>query len=346
MAVPAQNQATAEHEIRRPGIFPALRRSEYFVVASVVVFIAGMVILAANLGLQDVIGHIRSISPEVVCGLLALSLVNYGIRIVRWNLFARRVKIIIPFKRMALYFVAGFAMTTTPGKVGEALRLWLMQRCHGCRYRRAAPLLLGDRIGDANAIMLLCLIGLASYTDYLWLTLVGTAVLAAMSALLYRPRFLVWLLLAAYGAIKRAPRIFAALRTALRHTASLFDPAFFTVTLALGMVGWFAECVAFYWVLNELGAQVTLQQAMFVFAFSMLVGVAVMLPGGLGGTEATMIVLLTALGVDADVALAATAIIRVTTLWFAVILGFTALPFALRGARRATAPFLNPAQQT
>jgi hypothetical protein len=54
-----------------------------------------------------------------------------------------------------------------------------------------------------------------------------------------------------------------------------------------------------------------------------------MLPGGLGGTELTMIALLGLAGIDGGTAVAATAVIRITTLWFACILGFLALPFAL-----------------
>ena len=46
-----------------------------------------------------------------------------------------------------------------------------------------------------------------------------------------------------------------------------------------------------------------------------------------------MVGLLLAVGVDLDIAVAATAVIRVTTLWFAVALGFLVLPAALRSAQ-------------
>jgi uncharacterized protein (TIRG00374 family) len=79
------------------------------------------------------------------------------------------------------------------------------------------------------------------------------------------------------------------------------------------------------------------QQAVFVFTFAMIAGTVAMLPGGLGGTEAVMLALLGALGVDLQVAVTATALIRLTTLWFAVGLGFIGLPFSLRLARRGPA---------
>jgi uncharacterized protein (TIRG00374 family) len=69
----------------------------------------------------------------------------------------------------------------------------------------------------------------------------------------------------------------------------------------------------------------------FIFAFAMMVGAISVLPGGLGSTEATMIGLLVTQHVGFDVAVVATAVVRVTTLWFAVSLGLLALPWALGG---------------
>jgi len=46
-----------------------------------------------------------------------------------------------------------------------------------------------------------------------------------------------------------------------------------------------------------------------------------MLPGGLGATEASLTGLLVLLNIPKDVSAASTIIIRVCTLWFAVILG-------------------------
>jgi uncharacterized protein (TIRG00374 family) len=75
--------------------------------------------------------------------------------------------------------------------------------------------------------------------------------------------------------------------------------------------------------------------AIFVFSFSMIVGAGSMLPGGLGSTEVTAVVLLRALGVDFDAAVVSTALVRVTTFWFAVGIGVGLLPAAIRAASRS-----------
>ena len=64
---------------------------------------------------------------------------------------------------------------------------------------------------------------------------------------------------------------------------------------------------------------------MSVYALAMLAGALSFLPGGLGGAEAVMVAALTLKGVDQPSAVAATIIIRLATLWFAVALGLLAL---------------------
>ena len=75
--------------------------------------------------------------------------------------------------------------------------------------------------------------------------------------------------------------------------------------------------------------------AIFVLSFSMIVGAVSMLPGGLGSTEVTAVVMLTALGVNLDAAVASTALVRVTTFWFAVGIGVGLLPVAIGAATRS-----------
>ena len=109
------------------------------------------------------------------------------------------------------------------------------------------------------------------------------------------------------------------------------------------VAGWAAEGLALYLLLRFFGADVTPADAVFVFSFSMIVGAASMLPGGLGSTEVTAVVLLTTLGVDFNVAVASTALVRVTTFWFAVGIGVLMLPVAIRAATRSGE--LRPAAQ-
>lgn len=311
-----------------------LRQAETVAVVSAALFAAGAALVGIILGMDEFLVLLGRLSPWLIGGMLALSLVNYGLRAWRWHLFGRTLGVEVPFGRTVLYYAAGFALTTTPGKLGELLRLWLLERGHGYPYQRTTPLFIGDRVGDANAILLLCLAGLGAFGSHVWATAAALLLVGSGTLVLLKPRLMARPLLLMYALVGRWPRLFAGVRTSMRHTARFFTPRLYLAALLLGTAGWLAECLAFHALLEALGAAVTFQQAVFVFAFSMLVGAASMLPGGLGSTEAVMVGLLAAVGVEIHTAVAAAVVIRATTLWFAVGLGLAALPVALGRVRR------------
>ena len=77
-----------------------------------------------------------------------------------------------------------------------------------------------------------------------------------------------------------------------------------------------------YWlVLHVFDATPSILKATFIYAFSTIIGAVSMLPGGLGTTEGSLTGLSILTGVPRDIAVASTFIIRVATLWFAVIVG-------------------------
>jgi glycosyltransferase 2 family protein len=313
-----------------------LRRLEYFVVLLAVLFVVGAGLLSLFGG--DALQRLAAIPAGTLLAMLALSLVNYGCRGLRWLLYTRCLGLAVAPGRNLIFYVAGFALTTTPGKLGEALRLWLIERCHGYRYERLAPLFLADRLSDMNGVLVICLVGALGFPAKAWLALAAGAGVLLLTVAFVFPRPLIRLMGALYDlGGRRGRRLFARIRTALRHTARLFRAPVYGASLVLSLVGWFAESLAFALLLGALGTGLSLLPAMFVFTVAMIAGAVSMLPGGLGSTEATMIALLLALRVDFDSALVATAVIRLTTLWFGVGIGSLALPFALKLARRPPA---------
>lgn len=283
---------------------------------------------------QAMLETIGRISPEVVLGCLALSLINYGTRALRWHLYTRGLELGVSLPRDTLYYVAGFSMTLTPGKIGELLRLWFLRRGHGHGYDRTLALVAADRIADASALVIIALVGIA-------LLQASVAAIAPMAAitliavfLAVRPRYLAAMVGWGYGIVGRKPRLFARLRVAVRQLARLGSPARLLAALLLSLAGWLAEALQVWWVVRTLGGAIDVWGAIVAFSVSMVVGSATMLPGGLGGTEIGMVALLTQRGVSWEIAVTTTALVRLTTLWFSVGLGVACLPLALRRVTR------------
>ena len=129
--------------------------------------------------------HLARLDPEPVAAIPGRSLANYAVRAVRWQALTRAAGLKVPLARNALYYVAGFAFTVTPGKLGEAVRLWLLRRHHHVPYRRTLGLLAVDRVADAVPLLALCLPGAAGFAGHM-LPMAGVAaiVLAGLALLL------------------------------------------------------------------------------------------------------------------------------------------------------------------
>ena len=110
------------------------------------------------------------------------------------------------------------------------------------------------------------------------------------------------------------------------------------IAFVISVISWFFECVGFYIVLNVFSTstniEVSLLTATFIYGFSTLIGAIAMLPGGLGVTEASLTGLLQILKIPKNISVASTIIIRVATLWFAVIVGIFAVLIYQRVSHR------------
>jgi uncharacterized protein (TIRG00374 family) len=143
------------------------------------------------------------------------------------------------------------------------------------------------------------------------------------------------------GVVGRVPglaRLATALPPLLDSSRQLLTPMPLVTGLGLAIAAWSCEAIALHHILDALGAEVTIGRATFAFGAASLLGVLSMLPGGLGGFEATMLVVLDRAAVDKSTAVAATLLFRLGTLWLVSLLGLVVLlgwmVFYGRGERR------------
>ena len=309
-------------------------RRRWFLVAVAAVYVVCGVI-AFRLLDRSTLDRALSLPWTLVGALLGLSLVNDLVRAWRWLVLSGFLRFGVPPLRNVLYYLAGYALTSTPGKAGEAVRLWFLKAGHGVPYARSMALMLADRALDMWAVAILVIACFADFSRHLWQVLVLVAIIVVVSLPIVFPRLLVPLLGLGLRLAPRRRRLWAKARRAIRAMAELSHWRTYGLTLLPSVAGWAAEGLALFLLLRFFGADVSALNAIFVFSFSMIVGASSMLPGGLGSTEVTAVVLLRALGVDFDAAVVSTALVRVTTFWFAVGIGVCLLPAAIRAASRS-----------
>jgi uncharacterized protein (TIRG00374 family) len=257
--------------------------------------------------------------------LFTCSLLNYFLRYLRWQYYISHAGWRLPHKTHFLYYLAGFALTTTPGKAGEMLRSVFLARVQ-IPYTKSIAAFFSERLADLLSVLGLTLFGVATYPAGrpVFYFLLATA--AIILLVLHSQRLLDLIRQLIDRFLRGKTRKFAGnLVDIVLHSRRLYRWAPLGWSLLLGLIAWAAEAYAFHLMTGWMGLELAWPVTFFIYAFSMIVGAISFLPGGLGGAELTMVTLLMLNRVAAPEAVALTVLIRVTTLWFAVMLGVAAL---------------------
>lgn len=297
-------------------------------------FVAGLIGAVLATGWDESVAALSLLSLWHLLALLSFSVVNYVLRTVRWHIMARAAGLKLSLTQNFRHYIAGFAMTATPGRLGELVRLRWITRETGVSFDKLAPLALGDRAAELAGVAPLILISIAvtSVGSDVALPLAVTALAGAV--IVTRPGVMRWLVTLGWRMTGRLPRLFARLRRAVAGLADFTPTRVALPAVLLGALGWLAEGAALWYLLDWLNAPIGFWLAVGIFLIAILAGSAAGLPGGLGGAEAAMVALLILQDVPLSVAVAATAIIRLTTLWFAIALGVAVFPYAERASKK------------
>lgn len=298
-----------------------------------------VIALVAVVAAVAVVGDVREVRDRLggfgwwaLAAALGLALLNYALRFVRWQLYLRDRRVLVPAGPSALVFVAGFSMAITPGKVGELLKCYLLRELRDVPVATSAAVVINERVNDLLALLAVATIGVAVHGVAVEVV-VAAAVVVALAFV-----FLLWRDLA-LGVIDLATRPAKLRRLRPRLHAlhadlvALSRPSVLAWSTALAMGAWAAEGLGFALVVSAFpGASIPVDVALVIYAATTIAGALSFLPGGLGVTEGAMTLLLVdhATGVDRGTATAATLVTRFATLWFAVAIGAVALVLVRR----------------
>lgn len=286
------------------------------------VLVLGVLGFYADYG--DLAGALAEFEWPLLPVALGLTLVNYLIRFWRWQIYLARLGLDVPAGHSFLVFGAGLTMTLSPAKLGEVLKSALLRRSYGIPVSRSAPIVVVERMTDALGIVVLGVLALvAAQSSSGWPLLVVAAAGAALLVVALRAPL--------------HPRLHR-LAEARSAALDLVGVRLLLGATLLSAASWFFECLAAYVCVRGLGIDTGLADVTLVFTVASLAGALSFLPGGLGVAEGSMTALLQLLaGLARAEAVAATVLIRLVTLWFAVAVGLVALAAEQRFARRRAA---------
>ena len=271
--------------------------------------------------------------------MMALSFLNYIFRYLKWQYFLKRIDVHLSHRDSFSIFLAGFTLTTTPGKIGEAVKGYFVQAIEGTPVVKTIPIVVSERVTDLLAIVILALVGFTlgvnTGDQFLTVLILGGAVLGGAIVIGSRTFYQKFLSkMTSFGPLKRFHDSVDIIEDTMTKTLS---PKPMLAATAISVPGWFMECLELWLLLAILSGQALslslLLIATFIHATASIIGALTFSPGGVGTYEVTSIALIGLLvTASGAVQSAATILIRVMTLWFSVIVGFVALSLVTRRA--------------
>ena len=270
-------------------------------------------------------GSLKALPLSLWALILGLSLLNYLMRFIRWTIYINKLQptVVIPFVKHLKIYLAGFALTTTPGKSGELVRSLYLSKL-GVQYKNSVSAFFVERFIDLISMLLLSLLCGLIFTQYQKFTL-GMAPGLLLLFVLLRTNTL-WERIQGVYFRPRPVCIFVnKLAKTLVSSSSLLGNKMLLVGGGIGIFAWGSEGLALYFICDALDLGIDPLVAISLYSIAVLLGALTFMPGGLGGTEVVMGLMLMAMGASSADALVATLVCRIATLWFAVLIGLIAM---------------------
>ena len=256
---------------------------------------------------------------------MAFTLFNYSLRFIKWHFYIGQIGVDNLSRMESLkLFVGGFPLAVTPGKAGEVLKaIWLNQKS-GLPTGRGISVVVAERISDGMAVLGLSTFGVIAYSRY-WPVFLSVLVILSGVITLSQIRPAAMWIISVGEKLPVVRKFMHEVHEFYEGSYSLFRPKSTILAVMLGMVSWLGEGIGFYLVLIGLGIQPgikTMSMAVFILAFSTIIGAASALPGGLGAAELSIGGMLAFIvGLGPSEAAAATLLIRLATFWLGLGLG-------------------------
>lgn len=305
-------------------------------VASFVVFvvIAGLAVL--NEGVDKFVSSLLSLNPfYFVIALLVVFLSNL-MRYPKWEMYMKKLGVKISRARNIAIYLSMYSMEITPGRWGRGVVSYTINKLTGVRFGSTFPAVVVDILTDFLGFIVICLGAALFLGQYVLLSLGITILLLIPFIFLYIRRPYEWVKRKLQHRIKRLKTVFDTADLYFQNSKKL-DLWSYVYSMIFTIPSMLLNGVALYFVILAFGINLPVSympQVIFVFSFSLLLGIITAIPAALGVTDAAMIGFLTlffgGVGIDFGIASLITIFFRIVNVWFVEGFGFAALAYTFK----------------
>ena len=292
-----------------------------FLISSIIIYATFLIVSDLNKLSENIVDFKIEFLP------LILSLVSAGwvALYFRWVLLLKNLKYSLPHKENFPIFLSGFALSVTPGKVGELLKSQLLKEKFDMPIKISAPVILIERFYNAIGIIIISIFGILVF-DFSGIIILITTCLLILIFFILRSERLFHIFIQKISKISFLSKFSNSFMNSYDVIKESTRPKIFIISSILSAIYWIFESIAVYFILKSFGIDLlSIFDVIPTYATSIILGVASFIPAGLGVSESTLIGLLSLQGLTISTAVSLTIFIRLLTLWYSVFIGFIAL---------------------
>ena len=250
---------------------------------------------------------------------------SWGILYIRWHILLKKQNIKIPFKTNVLIYFSGFSFAISPGKSGEFIKSIILKEKQGIKKSTTIPIIFLERYYDMIGTAIVASFGILVVGIHTATILVIVISLSALIFLIvYKNSFQLLIKpLTKISFFAKYTSSFENMQMILKQSQT--PKTIFTCT-SLTIIYRFIEAIGIFLIIISMNVEILdYLITASTYSLSIIIGTISFSPGGLGVTEGSFAGLLSLQGLDISQSFIMAIIVRIFTLWVAVVIGFISL---------------------
>ncbi len=293
-------------------------KKNIFIAIIITVIVYLILSLYGNINL--VLNSLKEFKWQYFPIILLIIYFTFLLKFLKWQYYLKYLCVKVQLGLSFKIFMASLIMSITPGKIGDLIKSYMLKEKNGTPVNRTIPIVFAERVTEFAALLLLVILGANIYNQNIVIIIISLLSIVILFLLLFNSKIMNKIIIM-LSKSEKLKKYIEPLSLTISNSKTLLQPKpFFLITL-LSLFIWIVECFGFYIILLQFNIDFQIIWSFFTYLFSLFIGSISMLPAGLGITDGSLTFLLTQNGFRTEVAVTAALIVRIATLWFALIIG-------------------------
>ncbi len=248
------------------------------------------------------------------------------VRTFRWHFFLKEIENKVPFRTNIIYYLSGFALALSPGRLGEIIRSPYLKKNYNISISKSASIVFVERFYDILGITIILIIGLI-FVEFDGTIILVPIVLIIILLIIFKNKFLLSKILERLSKIKRFNNIQSSYEESYSSINKLIKVKFIILGIVTSTATYFFQSLAVYFIILSLSGIISIEEIFVVYPTSMFAAAITLIPGGIGVFDGGMIGLLSLYGVNYEIAITTSIIIRIIGLGLLSAVGMICLRY-------------------